>query len=479
MWGGTGQKGCAVACSRVKVAGYAGVLIAGGALLIFHLRRDQNSIASETVPLCSISVADLSVFSVPAESAKAVAVSASSQEVSDEILKEVFSAMRGMFGFSSNEPPSLQERKLLFNVLFDAGAVYGERRKAAWRLARFADSEICGILKGFLNDPSQDSGLKALIAEGLGGSTCPQAKDMILSLLESGDVTEVCGAVRGLAMIGTPDEAARLTQLLASADTEPFVYDEIIEVLGKIPGAESYATLTDLYKQAVVAGNTDLAGKIIGSLAQKDISQTKDFFDSILSDPETDPDLRAVVAEAVSSAEGEKAPALIGLLSNPDPDVRAEVAWGLIEMGQSAETISAVFQTLEKEGDPLVRKNLYQALAVQDAGAVSLSDVTIDGIYKETVSAVKVSGYSLIANQLNGSENNTSLQQRFDEQAVPELLQIALTGKKTSERIQAVKVLEQAGTEKANEALLTVVSKSLDPRVINASGVDLVKLLDQ
>ena len=154
--------------------------------------------------------------------------------MSDRSAERFFGALRSLFNLDSDEPPALQERRELFAMLFDTGVAFAERRKAAWRLSRFADDEICAGLKRFLTDPAQDSALKALIAEGLGESTASQAEELILHLLENGNEIEVCGAIRGLAARGTDKETDRLEQMLSAPELEEYVQDEIISALGRI-----------------------------------------------------------------------------------------------------------------------------------------------------------------------------------------------------------------------------------------------------
>lgn len=470
------------ACTKKQLWGVVCFSLVVSAIIYFvgNLNRDVPGEIPEATALnkeisAGTSLAEPESSSIATDSQKIVVEQ--DGELPDRVATTLRNALRGMLSLSPNTPPTLQEQKKLLEILFSVDTAMEDRRKAAWRLSRFADETICSQLKRFLMAPAQDSALKALIVEGLGSSTAPQAKELILYMLENGNVTEACGAVRGLAVRGSGKESALLTQMLSSPNTEPFVRDEIVEALGKIPGPESFSALTNLYKQAMVAGDADLTGQIINSLAQKDVSQRKVFFDSILSDPETDSEIRVAVAQALGAIEGERAPALVSLLSNSDANIRAEAAWGLIEMGQAPETVAAVLQTLENEHDPLVRKYLYEALAVQDVNTTIPSEM-VSRIFNEEATDARVAGYLLLAKQMKNPQNR-EMSRLFDEQAVPELLHVALAGEKTSERIQAVNVLKQAGTGKATETLRIIVSNSRDPRVINASGVDLEKVLGE
>jgi len=463
---------------RLKMAGYVVCLFTAGAFIALNFHHATQSQLVSAVSEFTIGDSNsTSDATVPTEQPVAATTADLSKNGDNFAHKKVFSSMRSLFGFSPDQPPSSQEKISLFKLLCEDGIAYRDRRKVAWRLARFADPETCGILKGYLTDPSQDSGLKAVIAEGLGLSSCHRAKELILYLLENGDVTEVCGAIRGMAARGSSAEIDRLEQILLSQETESYVRYEIISAFGTIQGTKSVDILKNLYKQTVLDGDTVLAAQIIRSLSSQDIARTKEFFDFILSDPSSDPDICASVAEAISATKGEKTPVLLGLLDNPNPDIRAEAAWGLVEMGQSSDTVSAVLQKLKTENDPTVRKHLYQVLAVQDPGSVPLAGQTVDLIYEEPALGIRLFGYLLIANQLQGSAVE-SLQERFDEQAVRELLQVALNGTTASERIEAVKVLSQAGTTASNDALLTAVATSRDSRVINATGVNLTMLLE-
>ena len=441
------------------------VLVTGAVFFVGTLNKSSADDEEEVHPIVTATPAKL-LAPGPAEEFPEL--------MSDRSAERFFGALRSLFNLDSDEPPALQERRELFAMLFDTGVAFAERRKAAWRLSRFADDEICAGLKRFLTDPAQDSALKALIAEGLGESTASQAEELILHLLENGNEIEVCGAIRGLAARGTDKETDRLEQMLSAPELEEYVQDEIISALGRIQTPKACSVLMDLYVRA--ADDIPFQTALIESLSQKEISQTADFFDRVLADPATDPEIRRAVAEAIGTAEGGTAPALVRLLSDSDADVRMEAAWGLVAMDQPPEIVSQIFRSLDTEADPLIRKYLYDALALQEPAGDRLPAETVSRVFTEESTAAKVSGFLLLASRIR-EPGNDLLRQQFDGLAVPELTRIALLGKNTSERIQAVKVLDRAGTETSREALLAVVSGSGDSRVINAAGVDLEKLM--
>lgn len=463
--------------SRLLIVVTLFTLVAGGALLLSNLRKSSTGGTSGTDPIVKPEATKMVDPNPNVLAAGDSAVAKPSVATMEQGEKKVSDALRGLFNLSSNNPLTQQEVRELFKTLLDNKTAFADRRKAAWRLARSADNGICDRLKTFLMDPTQDSALKALISEGLGNSKAQQAEGLILYQLEHGGVTEACGAVRGLAARGTDKETARLEQLLSLSGVEGSVRGEVLSALGIIRTPRAYSILTNLYAQAGAADDSALQATLIKSLSQKDISQTSDFFGRVLSDPATNPEVRKAVATAVGAAEGETAPVLVNLLSDSDAEVRAEAAWGLVAMDQSKETVFAVSKALGVETDPMVRKYLYETLALQDAKANRISAETANRIFHEESTGTRVSGYLLLAKQMQGT-GDEGLRQRFDEQAVPELTRIAVSGKTASERIQAVKVLDRAGTETAKTALLNVISSSGDPRVINASGIDLGKLMN-
>jgi len=86
------------------------------------------------------------------------------------------------------------------------------RRADAWRIAKAGTPEAMAVLKQALNDAPPN--LKAAIGEALGYCNHPDAKKMMLSLLESNDEVAARGAIRGLAATDDSEAIEVISQVL-------------------------------------------------------------------------------------------------------------------------------------------------------------------------------------------------------------------------------------------------------------------------
>jgi HEAT repeat protein len=83
-----------------------------------------------------------------------------------------------------------------------------------------------------------------------------------------------------------------------------------------------------------------------------------------MDDP--DPHTRGMAAGALSKRAGEAdlaVPALVGLLGDADPGLRAEAAWALAQLASDA-AVEGLAGRLPRESDPEVRSAIVHALAV-------------------------------------------------------------------------------------------------------------------
>jgi HEAT repeat protein len=154
-------------------------------------------------------------------------------------------------------------------------------------------------------------------------------------------------------------------------------------------------------------------------------------------------------------------------LSDSSPEVRGAAAWGLA-LRQQGEAFGDLLNYLQKESDPSVRKQLYEALAVQsdiEPGAI------LNAALKETDDEIRLTAYSAVGSHLQ--EIPLDHRAAVEDEIVGDLKRLAVSGGTLNVRLRAVIALRQADTEKTKQVLNEVVAESNDPRVIKATGVDL------
>ncbi len=367
----------------------------------------------------------------------------------------------------SNEPTDIQLANN-FKTLLNEQASLDERCRAAWNLAKYGDEEILHILGEILFHPSTPAAVKAAIAEGLGYSSEPYAKELILSALADKDDIVVRGAIRGLSAIGDKDVIPVLSDILFSQDASGAVLAEAALGLGRIDGIEAYETLVNAYNDAIINGNTDLGEDIIAALGQRDISEISSFFRQILDDENASPSLRVAAIEALEDAQGDTISFLLKYLSDPDSEVRAAAAWALALADEPPDIIPNLLALLAAETDAEVRKRLYQALENQENAVID--NATVQKILAETELETRMAGYDLLAGHVSGS-NDAGLIENFNQIVIPELKQIALTAEKLSTRLSAVITLKRANNQASIVALQEIVAQSTDANVIEAASI--------
>src|SRR5215204_3030722 len=127
----------------------------------------------------------------------------------------------------------------LIAELNDATLPLKARRQAARSLARLNSDEAIAALKIALRDgPAY---LKAAVAEGLGASPHPEAREMLLELVNGQDETTARGALRGLALRADAEAVEVLSNVLFNGQKSDSVRTEAALALGDVdqPGAVS------------------------------------------------------------------------------------------------------------------------------------------------------------------------------------------------------------------------------------------------
>jgi len=383
----------------------------------------------------------------------------------DAIIKKVLSALPGMI--SGKQTFEGLSGEALLAIMLDKTASQKARRQAAWILAKNGNEIVLKELEKILFQERWTGSLKAAMAEGLGYSSNPLAKELLITALNHEEDEVVCGAIRGLCAIGDKDAVFMIVDMMNSTDASSIVVAEAATGLGTIDSPDAYIALIGAYKKAKELDG-DFKEDIILALGNRDISETTDFFKKILNDTTSNPSLRLATIEAIEDAQGDSGAFLLDYLNDPDSDIRAETAWGLASVDEPGDIAEVLQFQLADEEEAEVRKRLYQALGNQEIIDI---DAVAGFIFKEPGLDARLAGYDLLAQKLIFSET-TQVSEQFKQQTIPELKNIALSEKNLNYKLSAVITLKRAGTLAALSALEEIAVKSPDYKVVKATGVN-------
>jgi HEAT repeat protein len=349
----------------------------------------------------------------------------------------------------------------LARILKDTTQPIKARVKAARALIAIGSAEAIAAIKEVLwNGPPE---LRAEIGEALGTCANPESYSLMLILLGDKDEVVAMGAIRGLAHRDSREAADVLNQTLYNTTVPLNVRCEAAVALGTMsqPGvAES------LIRGAGVINDESIVTQLLNALGGRPFAETKNFFQNYLNSTTTSGDLKVAAIEALGEAKGGAAPFLLGFAQNNDGEQRAAAAWALSVSdtpGAVGEQLTAWLQT---ETDPTVRLRLYQALGNDQTFDVA----TIQNLIQtESNVGAQAAGYDLIA-KLILNNPTPELVGYFDQNAVAQLRNIALTAANASDRMTAVIALKRAGTAGSVAALDQLAAQATDPRVRNSAA---------
>jgi HEAT repeat protein len=337
--------------------------------------------------------------------------------------------------------PFAEQLKVMANLTLPTS----ERRKVAEALAEDGSAAAVAALKKAFANGSED--MRVAIAEALGKCASPECTQWLFELLQDPSVLVARGAVRALAGQDTPEAAGALARMMQDDVTAADLRCEIALSLGDMNQPGVVQALTDMTR---LTDNEDLVAAALTALGGRDFAETESFFRTYLQSPDVSQDLRAQTVEALAQAKGDPSPFLAELAANDkDPDVRAAAAWAMSATEANGKAGTELLALLQNEKDADVRLRLYQALGNQE----SFDPATALALVKnEKDPSARVAGLDLLAQALR--ENPTSqLQNYFNQTAIPELKQLALTGPTPSDRQAAVIALTRAQTPEAMAAL--------------------------
>jgi HEAT repeat protein len=164
--------------------------------------------------------------------------------------------------------------------------------------------------------------LKAAIAEGLGESPNPEARDLLHEILNGKDETTARAAARGLALRGDADAVDTLGNALFNDQTPLSVRTEAARSLGDV----DLSSAQDLLVRAVAQiQDDDVRESVLDGLGRRPFAETQPFFHDYLNSPDVPPDSKVLAIEAITDADGDVASFLSNYQNDPNPDVRAAV----------------------------------------------------------------------------------------------------------------------------------------------------------
>jgi HEAT repeat protein len=351
----------------------------------------------------------------------------------------------------------------LIKILNDPSLPLEERKKAIKALAQDGSPEAIGALKNALASGTDE--LRVAIAEGLGACASLDCTLVLQGLLNDANAALVKAAVQGLAQQGSPPAIAALTQLLYDSQRSADIREAAIQALGTIhqPGA-----LDALTQAALNLNDEGFVTEILTALGSRDFSETQGFFQNYLRSPTVPSDLRVAAVEALAQAQGDPTAFLLSLVSDQNPDVRNAAAWALSATDATGTAGAQLLGLLQAESDAGVRARLYQALGNQESYDVPS---VLTAVESEKDPAAQVAGLDLLAKTLAENPSTPGLQSFFDQTAIAQLRQIALSGPTSDERMTAIIALTRlAGTQPALQALQYVAQNATDPNVLRAAG---------
>lgn len=356
-----------------------------------------------------------------------------------------------------NTGASLEETLQAF---LDESVDLKDRRIHAYRLARVGSPEcIAALLEVLATAPPEDL---AFMAQLIGSTGNPAARDWLVPLLDDSDEGVVRAAIRGLSAIGGDEVTEKITAILEDDNQPEPVRIEAALGLGTIgtPAAG------DALVQAL--GGTpsdDLAIPLLDGLGRFDFPRVEATFTQVLEHPETPAALKIAALEALSNSSGGALPYLLnGAEHQANPELRAAAAWAISAQAEGPDCGSELIRLAGKEPEPDVRRRLYEAMLPQ---ASVQADALLSKVQAEDDPAARVAGFNAIGAAIRRQPSSVAAG-NFDREIAPELVRIATEPNSLNLQMRAVFALRRAGTPAAQDALARIV-QSAPPQVATAA----------
>jgi len=342
----------------------------------------------------------------------------------------------------------------------DEGVALSQRRNYAYRLARVGSPEcVAALLKVFQTASPED---KAFMAELIGSTGNPAAKEWLWPLLEDKDERVVKAGIRGLCAIGGEDVTARVAAILGDNRYRDLIRVEAALGLSTIGTPEARDYLLETLQQKP---SLDVTTQILNGLGQFEFPTVAATFEQYLAAPETPHAMRVVAVEALAGSSAESVEFLLGVAgSDANTDVRASAAWA-ISTHDTVKDLGPTLATLaEREPAADVRRRLYEALLPQ---AEIPADRLLPMVQQERDIAARVAGFNALGHA-TGQQPSSAVALTFDRDIVPELVRIATQPNSLNIQMRAVFALRRAQTTEA-QAALAAIATTARPQIATAA----------
>lgn len=335
-----------------------------------------------------------------------------------------------------------------------------ERRIHAYRLARVGSPEcIAALLKVLGTAPPEH---RAFMAQLIGSTGSPAAREWLLPLLDDPDERVVRAAIRGLGVIGGDEATERISAFLQDAEQPEAVRIEAALGLGTIG---TPAAGDALVRALGGASSEDLAIPILDGLGRFDFPLVEATFNQLITHPETPKTLKVAALEALANSSADALPYLLnGAEHAADPELRAAAAWAISAQPEAPDCGSELIRLTGNEPEPEVRRRLYEAMLPQ---ASVRADALLSRVQAEDDLAARVAGFNAVGAALRREPASGSAE-IFNRDIAPELVRIAIEPNSLNLQMRAVFALRRAGTPAAREALARIVDHA-PPQVATAA----------
>jgi HEAT repeat protein len=335
-----------------------------------------------------------------------------------------------------------------------------QRRIYAYRLARIGTPECVEALLNVLRTAPPEH--KAFIAQLVGSTGNPEAKTWLLPLLGDADEAVVMATIQGLSVIGGSEITTLIREILADNKRSELIRIQAALGLGTIGTPAARSALIDSLN---LSPSSALGVQILNSLGHFEFPMIADIFEQYLVAPDSPQTMRVAAVEALANSSTEAVPFLLQVTGNDrNPDVRASSAWAISAHDTINDLGPALAELAEREPAADVRRRLYEALVGQSAIP---ADRLLNLVRNEQDLAARIAGFNAlgrVAYQQPGSD----VAMAFDQEAVPELLKVAISPNSLNLQMRAVFALRRAQTESAREAL-KLISNSANPQIATAA----------
>ena len=344
-------------------------------------------------------------------------------------------------------------------ALEDESLPLEQRRIHAVRLAMLEDQAGLEALLRLLDKVEGTD--KAYLIELLGSTGQARLLPLILELLDDPDPGLRLAAIRALGGIGGDKAVARLSQALNRPDGSPAERGAAAEALG----ATGAPAARDALLASLPSFPEDGKSELLRALGSFPFNEIRDAIEPFVADDNAPVGARVEVVESLARSTRDCLPYLLGLAGqNASEDVRAAAAWTLGTHGRNEGAGSRLAEMARNESDTMVRRRLFEAMIPQSG--VPATQVLELALAEPDVPA-RVAGFNAAGAAVAGSGGSGA--DRFDSEAVPDLVSIALHPNSLNIRMRAVFALRRAGTPGSLAALETIADAEV-PHEVSASA---------